>query len=595
MRVGVFVVFCTIFIVLIPFVSGKILFEESFEEIYNIEDSIVANFSIGKLRITGDYVEMFLDCGEEKLIYKKYQKVEEGAKRYFYIEFPASVEGDCRVRIEFDKETINSQVFDITDRIDVEYSLNNKVFFPLEEVSIVGSAVKESGEPLDGLIFVYIKDLVNKTLEVKEGNFSLNFAVKGDAFPKEYKLEVSAIEKNQEEEIINYGIFGEEIEVRPRPSSIYIDVKESIKPPLNVSIKAGLLDQAGNLIKNESIIIKISNPLGEIVFDGSSESNESLIYSFKNNAMRGGWYLNSYYGSVHSIKPIYIEENKKIKVEIINEGGSYIQIENIGNIDYGGVVDVFIENDSYNEGIPINVNLSLGERFLHPLNLEGYYNLSVSDGVLGESFEEVYLSGITGAAIGVGKGRGYLFLLILILGFVVGYVVYKKEGVKWIKEKIPKKQGLSEGVEMIKETREEVKEKKAYMAVFKIGEGFGEIEDIARKYKVSLSKIGGNLYFVLFYSYPQNKPEEKIFQLSNEIRRKAVSKGVKFSIAINSDKFEEKLSFLKEFSLVTRKLVNFVEGNILVRDTIFDKLDVSTTRDPRMFKIGEQTIRAYIL
>ncbi len=572
------VVFIIIFSV--SLVSGKIIFEGDFEEVYNIEDSIFVNFSIEKQTSASGYIETFLDCKERLLVHKKYYKINSNKKQYLYFEFPASLVGRCNLEVIFDNEAGTSEEFQISNRILVDYDLNNKFFFPLEKVIMNGTALKKNGETLEGIVIISIPELINKTVEVKDGKFFLSFEIKKDDAPGKYSLHIEAIEKNPDEEIINYGETEGEIEVKKKSTYIEIEVNESVKPPANVLIRINLLDQAKNLIENETIIFKLFSP-DDIVLEESLGSNSSSSYFFKDNATRGGWNINAYYGNLHAIKPIYVEDNRKLDVDVVNSSdGSYIEIRNIGNIGYDGVIKVLVENDSYNEEIVINVNLSLGKEKNHSLDFKGDYNIVID----GEGFGEIYLTGPTGAAVAPEMQislRSYLFFFILVFCLVAFYLLVKKKGrVFKIREKIKSRQFQSS-------------EKMAYMVFFKFDEYFEEVERITKKYNLSLTKVNDSLYFILFYSYPEKNPEIKIFNLVRSIKERARIKNIKVSTVMNSKKFEQTLGFLKNFALTTRKMVNLADGNILIADNIFGKLQVSRVGKPRVFKIGDEIIKMH--
>jgi len=559
---------------ILPIVSSKIIFEKQFDELYNIGDSVYVNFSVEKQIPTSGYIETFLKCdGQNLSVYKKYSKIDSG-KKYFIFEFPASLKGNCNIGVKFDNEAENSEEFEISDEIIINYNLNNKFFFPLEKMIINGTAIKKNGELLEGIIIVSIQDMENKTIEAKSGKFFSMIEIKKDAFPKSYSIQVEALEKNIQEEIINYGRVIEKIEIKPKPAYIEIEAKESIKLPANISIRAKLLDQTKNLLENETIIIKLFNPDREIVLEKPLKSNELILYFFGDNATRGGWDINAYYGSVYSVKPIYVEEHKKLEIGLLNDSfGSYIKIKNIGNIGYEGVVKISVENSSHSGEVLINLNLSVSGELKYPLNFEGYYNLSIGE----NKFDNVYLNRITGAAVASKmklKFRSYIFSFILIFCLVMFYVLFKKR--------------------KLNESREKKKtQKRAYMVFFKFDRYFEGVEKIVKFYNFSLNKLNENLYFILFYSSPEENQERKLYNLAKKIREKANSKGCKSSIAVNSCEFVNSGSFLKKFALINRKIVEFTEG-VSVTENIFSKLKVPC-KEQKLFRFDGEAIKVYVV
>jgi len=587
----IFFVFLVLVFVDISFASAKILFNNGFEETYNFEEIITINFSIEKQTTCQGFIETFLDCEKEVLVNKKYSQINADKRKYFILSFPASEVGECSVRVDFDKESESSSSFEISDEIIVNFGLNNKFFFPSEEIHINGTAIKKNGDKVDGVVNIFMEGIVNKSFDINNGKFLASFFVTKDALPKSYGIKLLVIEKNSLEEIINFGEKTKEVEILGKPSFIEIISKEDIKPYDNVSFTLNLLDQAENFIEGEEVIVKIFDPIQDIVFQDSVVSGNSFNYVFEDNALRGGWNVRGYYGSITVLKPLYIQENKKLKLTILNDtSGSYLLIENTGNIDYEGIVNIKLNNNSYEGEIPINLNLSIGKGKEVELDFEGTYNVSIFGSDLEqEEFQNFYLTGASVLGDFDINSRSYFWIFLLIILVVVFYFLIKKR--KFIKDKIPKLNFFKKI--SFKKQKSKFKEKKVYCAFFKFESPF-ELEKEVKTKPFVIRKINDRLYYTLFYSY-KNKSLE-LLHLVNKLKKVLKNKNIDFSISLNLAISREKLSFLKEFVLITRKMTNFAKNKILVSEEVLNELNFDLKENfkkSRILLIENKPVRVY--
>ena len=567
MRVWVFL----IFLILIETVSAEIIIS-SLDDVYNVGDEINLSFSIQKQKNSADYVECYLDCGDRFLVHKRYYVLEKDKKKSFEINFPSKEAGKCSVDVSFDGEKEESSDFEISNKVDVEFSLNNKLFFPEETIIINGTAVKRNGEYLDGFVDVSVSGLENQTIEVEDGKFSLSFKIKKEALPGKYEVRVDAFEKNSEEKIINSGESVGSIEVKSKPSNISIAAVESIKPPFDFSAKISLLDQAQNQIKDENISVKLFDPEGKLIVpDTVIGSGGVFDYSFASNSLRGVWKLHAYYGNIFSLKIIYVEDNEQIEVEVVEkDGGSYLEIVNVGNVGYVGNLYASISNSSFNDSLSINLSLDVGEKVLEPLDYDGVFDITAGNKTI---------SGvkITAAAISpVLKitATSYLIFVIIVIILIAIYLLIKKR-------------------KKLRPFKKEKEEKTAFMIFLKFDK-YVDIEEAVEKEGFSLSRISDNVCYILFYDHTTKAPELSAYNLAKRIRNKFLSQMNGVSIVINSGKFYDKERFLKDFSLTSRKMLEHADGGILISEDILDKLKLKA-RKVLTFKSKEKTFRMYKL
>ena len=290
----------------LPLVSSTIIVSDDMDSVYNIEDEVEIDFSIERQRYIRDYVDVFLVCDDDLLVKRDSIEIEEDESVNFSYSFPATIKGDCFVKIEFGDESAKTEEFKVSDNIDINYNINNVVFYPGDKIEINGSAVKDNGNRLDGYVHISADKLINKTYNIDKGDFSFQHVIDDSTPTGDYDIVLEAYEKNINEEVINKGIEEKEIEVKPVASFIRIFTNESVKPYYNASIVAFVYDQGDKKMDNKSVLIKIFNPDRDIVLEKRYDGGDYFNYVFESNARQGFWEINAYHGSVFSKHPVYV-------------------------------------------------------------------------------------------------------------------------------------------------------------------------------------------------------------------------------------------------------------------------------------------------
>lgn len=610
--------FLLIFI-LLPLVNSQIIFQESPDEIYNYEDFIFTSFQIQKEILSRGYVEARLICEEDSnLIFKEFNEFNPNKKITFSFSSLASIKGDCSIEARFDEEKEKTDNFQITDKIDVEFELNNKFFSPLEEIKINGTTTKKNNRKLNGIIIISLENLFNKTINVENGEFTFSFILEKDSLPGEYELKINAIEKNFNGEIINLGTNSKEIQIKSSPTFIEIESEESVNPSNNLLIKTFLLDQAKNNLENETIITKIFNPKNELILQTAKSSGNSFPFYFQDNAIKGAWKINVYYGDLFATKSIYVNDNKKINFELINKteesNTSFlgINISNIGNIDYSGVADILLQNNLSNEAIPLNINLSIGESMIYNFESEGNYNISIGE----ERFENIRTSPVTGFAIfeKTNSKKSLLTLGLLLFLLVVAFFTIRKfrksnngknfepkNSNKKIKKEennpqnknsfyISSKVHYANEKSSLNEAISKKESNKKIYSMFLNSSKSKEIEELLKKHGLELHPNPGDIFFTINYS--NQNLSKKLIKIAKEIKNHFKN----VSIIINSENFNNKISSISQ-ALITKNLIKKVSG-LYITENIFDSLekqDCVGFIEDKHFKIDERIIKLYRL
>ena len=382
------------------------------------------------------------------------------------------------------------------------------------------------------------------------------------------------------------------------------------------------MDQIDRPFENETIVVKLTNPLGDIVYQEEILGGKNGSYEFEGDAMKGGWLLKAYYSNLLKVKPIYVDANEEIESAIV---GNVLYFENVGNVPYEGVIDFILDNGSFEKIVYVNISVDVGETYEHPVYYIGEYNVTINGEYLGEYqlTGEPGKSGITGYFIFDNyefTNASYFFLGgVLVFLFLVWFFVFKKkvfrkmgkskvsvvgagdwelgdrksEGRKLgkgemdLKTKAQGEEKVQNNKLVVKEKNEENKTvvRKNYILFLESNVGISSFESIIEKYGFKLNKVEENLGYVLFFNSKEKNPDLKLYNLSKAIMRFSGVKKAKTSIVINRGLFENKLTLLKKFALLNRKLLNFCEGKILMTKKFFESLDIGVQKETKKVEV----------
>ncbi len=540
----------------LPLVKSKIVFEQNPKETYNLGDIIDINFTVQNN--AQDYLTSYLNCnGNEILIFKQLTKIEN--KENFNFNAFASETGKCKIKIEFGGESASSNEFEISNDIDLNFEIKNKFLYPSETLTINGTAIKKNGENVEGIAIVSIQDIINQTIDVSNGKFFFTHNLKERTLPQKYSVKIKVIENKRG--FINEGVKEDQIEVKSKPYEIVIESPESIKPGGDISIKATLFDQGGNRIDNETLILKIFKLDNSLFYEGSLKSGENLSVFFLDNSTRGGWRINSYYGNVFSTKPIYIEENKKIDINFLNNSNS-LEITNIGNIPYIGVLEIKISNSSSNKTLFLNLNLSKGESLIYNFDVEGNYDLFFKGKNFTKTFENIYLTGAASRKLALSL-KSYFFILPLLFLLFLLFILRKRDLLKLpiIRKKITY-------IFFIKPQNPEI------------------LEEIFKKYNLKIHKLNKENFLSLVHSKKFSINE--ILELALKIHKYSSS------IIVSSEKLENKASSIKS-ALLPRFLLDRIQG-LTITENLYTQLSSLYSKGfayYKEFKIRDKHIKLY--
>ena len=290
------------------------------------------------------------------------------------------------------------------------------------------------------------------------------------------------------------------------------------------------------------------------------------------------------------VKPIYVTENKKLKTSISQNS---IIFENIGNVDYDGIVSFSLNNGSFNETFYLNVSIDVGEEYVHNLGYSGDYNLTLD----GKDFGPVHLTGYSILGNKPLEKEDYFFFAGILLFLVaVLFFTFRK---KRCKEK-NKKQKEIKKISQIpnknlnkKNFQKNIPIKSYYILFLESEISNSKYRMIIEKYGFKLNSLSENLGYVLISNPSFSNPELKLYNLAKGIQKFSEIKSSKVSIVLNKGRFESKMSLLKKFALLTRKLLNYSDGKIAMTKKYFLSLGISSPKEIKKVNFMQRDLHLY--
>lgn len=568
MRRGLVFVF---FIMYLSLASSQIYFNQEFKQSYNLNDLIEINFTIDK-DSSIDYVTSFLTCNsDDEIIYRRL--LDKGTRQTVSFYSLAEKKGNCTVSVEYSGEEKVSSTFRITDLLQSNISLNNKFFYPLESLNVFGEVNKINGQKVNGSVTIQIANIENKSFEVSDGKFNFNYTFSKDVPFGNYSLSLILLEKG--DKLINSMKFNDTIYILQKPSYLETVAIESFKPASNFSFISYLQDQSKITLLNESVIVKVFDPSNQIFYQGNIISGSTKELSFLDNASRGTWTINSYYGSIFNSKQFYVLDNKKVSITL-DELNNKLIIQNVGNTVFEGIIAVNFSNE--NETVPIFINLTLSKNQIiqQPVNLSGNYTFSSE----GAEPRRVYL---TGAVVAGDIFRGleskvliWITIFILFLLFSGLIIFFKK-----------KKSGMSSrNSKSFKEVTNKI------YSVFLEYSSIAGVEDLVRDRGFNLQTVDSSHGFVVFSSSSSKFSEEKIIQLFMDFKKR----GLNISASAHSQEYNFNKEKIKEVIEIARKLSGGSKGLYISQDIFLASRNYqSSFKFVPSSSIGERVINRYIL
>jgi len=398
-------------------------------DVYNLGDNLEVETEFSCTEQVQGFLKIVLLCGaEEKLIYFSPKTLETSTNKVD-VSFPINDPlGTCYVSVYMEDDKNNkleeetTESFSITDKIDIDASLNKYEFEPSEDLKIEGTAIKENGENIDGIFIVSFDD-IKYSDSVSNGKFSYTTELAEDILPGPHTINLKI-----EDEKGNRGNKSIEFKIKQIPTSLTVETnKIEFLPDEILVIKPKLFDQANQVISDNVIVKLISKESilfidrETIMLEESVLSGGEMIYRFLPEAVPGEYFIEISFADLKNEKIVSVLELEKIDIMLENDN---LMITNTGNVPYVNSITInfIIEDQIITE--TINLDLEVGETKTFKLEApKGTYDLNIKAGNESKEFLGVPLTGNMVATVDLDSKKGltinWLWIFLLIMGFLL--------------------------------------------------------------------------------------------------------------------------------------------------------------------------------
>jgi len=449
---------------IISSVSADIIILKQPQKVYNLGSILNIPIKINALNDIDDFLSASIVCqGFQREIHKEYVSLETGEEKEIEVSTPirinllGSFKKKCKIKFNLSGKYVLSDDFLVSNVIHINITNKKTKFAPGEPLLIEGSAIKEDKTPVNGFLNLSLtnkKDNSSKIIfenSVSEGYFYTEYELPKDLKAGDYDLVLKVYEKNNLEEITNYGEFFSSILIKQVPTSLEIILSSSkIEPGTETQVKVILHDQTGEAI-NSTSLITIKNNKGNAMTQKEVQTGEPLNFRIKEDEPPSQWIIHAKSGELYNTLKFDIAEKQEIKIDLLNKT---LLIQNTGNVPYNKTISVKIGDEvKY-----IDVYLNVGE--------SKKYALSAPDGkymvVVGSQGKDKFFKNdvaLTGNAISVREQSiniGEIIKHPVVLGFIIilffVFMVIIKKNYKRSKSFFKHKK--------LKELKKSIKEKK---------------------------------------------------------------------------------------------------------------------------------------
>ena len=401
-RVMCFALLATVFFV--GFASAGI-FIEPLKEIYNYGDQLTAQTNLIPSSAVSGHYTVDLKCGTNLTInifnqfFNLQANVEQPVQITTQLLNPLlnNLSSSCNLRANFNGETATSSSFRLSRLIILDLSLDFDELAPGKSFSISGTAIKESGVPLNGFVEIFVTSLnLYKSGTVSGGIVNISSSLPTDAKSGKHNITLEVHDTTSAGAILSKGSFNDIIGITQVLKDVEISaVKENVEPGNEFIFQVTARDQAGDPIKKD-VSILVSDPKGLPFIKKIIKSNEDQKILFSLNNTPGYWSVESSIDGAIKRKLFYVSEVQKLQTSLINDT---LLVTNIGNAPYKGSLEVTIGSFVEVKQISLDVGESKKFKLEAP---DGDYSISINEGkeekVLGSTF-------LTGNAIKVSDLR----------------------------------------------------------------------------------------------------------------------------------------------------------------------------------------------
>ncbi len=404
---GCLIFISLLFLLMLPLFSSASFVIEADDGKYNLGENINIQTKIFLTETTNGFLKIQVFCMkgsiiklDPELVYYAPISIEIGKEKKVTLDYPLNVAGKCYFYASLETTNVvlntKSNEFFISDSINLDVKLNKEKFNPEEEIKIEGTAIKESGNKLEGKLSFYIDDKPYE-IEIKEGKFDYEITLPKNIKSYSHSLNLIAKDING-----NYGNSNLEFYINPIPTKIEIRTNNlSFNPGETIIITPILNDQAEDKMNGTSNIALYQKD--KLLYSKDVISGESTTYTFDTQAEKNIYNIKVIYNELKQEKEITIGYHYELKAIIEKEK---LIIENIGNVKYEKPIKVIFYSSETNQTFNNTLNLSLdvGKKQTYLLEApEGNYTISLiypTESIQKEQkFENNFLTGNVVASV----------------------------------------------------------------------------------------------------------------------------------------------------------------------------------------------------
>jgi len=426
MRLKIFILSFLLLVLSMNFISAEIMFSQT-DRVYSIGDFIDVDATIKASSDISGFLRIYLSCRSEiRDFYLSPIFLSAGEQEFVQKKlllsraFLRGLTGECKLEGDYGSEHYLSQVFQVSDKAELNVTASPLSANPGEKISVAGTAVKSNAKNLEG--FAEIRaDSINAsiTVPVSQGGFNADLSVPGNARSGNYNLFVKVYDKSGND-TGNYDEKSIMITINQVPTKIEIIIdNQNVNPNEKIGIIPRIYDQAEEEITG-TVKISVKDSNGNLYLEKELGTNERFELGFLSNSTPGYWAINASSLGINGEREIYIKEYEKAQFTLIS---NTLTIKNIGNTAYKKIISVKIGDETKSK----EVNLGVGESSRYRISApDGVYEVIVNDGTEENKFGNVML---TGSAISIEDIRDmnilkeypivWLFLIIIFGLFAV--------------------------------------------------------------------------------------------------------------------------------------------------------------------------------
>jgi hypothetical protein len=335
---GIFVVLAALLVFVLPLVSAEILISQP-DSLYNVGDDFNIKITLSPVVDTHGFFVASLVCDSGEIeIYKVPKSVDANTQEEIGIRavlerfLTESLIGECNVKANYGEDSAQSQTFELSRNVKVNFDIDGIIFDPIEDVGISGTAIKDNGEPLEGFVEVSIDEInASASGSLNNGSFRLDFVVPKDAAAGSYEVIVRAYEKDESGTVMNEGISTSLIKVKQVIREIDVSFDSQVIDPGDELIYTVLLrDQAGDEA-NGDVGVTIYKPDNSVFGKKLVEAGEVNNISTETNYAPGYWEVEAKLGEIKKRELFFVEELENVSFDLVD--GSVIVV-NTGNVPF---------------------------------------------------------------------------------------------------------------------------------------------------------------------------------------------------------------------------------------------------------------------